>query len=48
MSEISVETVPAGFIPVPTGPGFTDTIQPSYRRIEGDSVSFGLVAAAPR
>ncbi|MCB1697188.1 MAG: PaaI family thioesterase [Halioglobus sp.] len=43
MSEISVETVPAGFIPVPTGLGFTDTIQPSYRRIEGDSVSFGLV-----
>ena len=43
MSEINVESVPAGFIAMPTGLGFTDTIQPSYRRIEGDSVSFGLV-----
>ena len=39
------DTVPEGFVPMPAGLGFTDTLQPSYRRIEGDSVSFGLVVA---
>lgn len=43
MSEMIVETVPADFIRLPQGLGFTDNLQPCYRRIEGDSVSFGLV-----
>ena len=41
-----MDKVPEGFIKLPTGLGFTDTLQPSYRRIEDDSVSFGLVVAA--
>lgn len=43
MSEVIVETVPAGFVRLPEGLGFTDNLQPCYRRIEGDAVSFGLV-----
>lgn len=43
MSEAIIEQVPEGFIPMPQGLGFSDTLQPSYRRVEGDSVSFGLV-----
>jgi len=43
MSETIVQPVPEGFVPMPTGLGFSDTLQPSYRRIQDDSVSFGLV-----
>ncbi|MCP5131053.1 MAG: PaaI family thioesterase [Pseudomonadales bacterium] len=43
MDEVSTDQVPEGFSPVPRGQGFSDNLQPSYRRIEGDSVSFGLV-----
>lgn len=43
MSEVIVETVPAGFVRLPEGLGFTDNLQPCYRRIAGDVVSFGLV-----
>ena len=43
MSEMIVETIPADFIRLPQGLGFTDNLQPCYRRIEGDAVSFGLV-----
>ena len=35
--------VPAGYEQLPTGLGFTDTLQPLYRRIDGDEVSLGLV-----
>lgn len=34
--------VPQGFEPLPTGLGFTDTLQPSFRRINTEGVSFGL------
>ena len=43
MSQKNSDAVPQGFTRMPVGLGFTDTLQPSYRRIEGDSVSFGLV-----
>ena len=42
MSENELEQIPAGFELLPTGLGFTDVIQPCYRRVEGDSVSMGL------
>lgn len=34
--------VPPGFEQLPCGLGFTDTLQPSYRRISAEGVSFGL------
>lgn len=43
MSDTTVDQVPQGFLRMPEGLGFSDQLQPSYRRIEGDSVSFGLV-----
>ena len=46
MSEVGTEAVPEGFVRMPQGLGFTDTLQPSYRRIDGDAVSFGLVVEA--
>lgn len=46
MSVAGIEAVPEGFVRMPEGLGFTDTLQPSYRRIEGDTVSFGLVVEA--
>ena len=38
--------VPEGFVQLPQGLGFTDSIQPSYRRVEGDTVSFGMLVQA--
>ncbi|CAA0118395.1 Uncharacterised protein [Halioglobus japonicus] len=46
MSDNIEEAVPAGFEQLPTGLGYTDSLQPSYRRIEGDSASFGLLVQA--
>ncbi len=43
MTEAQADTVPAGFERVPEGLGFTDNLQPFYRRVQGDSVSFGLL-----
>jgi uncharacterized protein (TIGR00369 family) len=43
MSEGEQEAVPAGFERVPEGLGYTDTIQPLYRRVDGKSVSLGLL-----
>ncbi len=43
MSDTTIEQVPEGFTRMSEGLGFPDILQPSYRRIEGDSVSFGLV-----
>lgn len=37
------DNVPEGFVPLPTGLGFTDVLQPSYRKVAGDTVRFGLV-----
>ena len=39
-------SVPPGFELLPRGLGFTDSLQPVYRRLEGDSVSFGLEVAS--
>lgn len=44
MTQAQAEAIPAGFQPVPEGLGFSDTIQPSYLRIEGEEVSFGFLA----
>ena len=45
MSEVDVESVPTGFVKIPQMRTFTDTLQPIYRRREGDRVSVGLVVA---
>jgi len=37
---------PDGFMQLPTGLGYTDTLQPCYRRITDAGVSFGLVVEA--
>ncbi len=42
MSEYEREPIPEGFELFPTGLGFTDALQPCYRRIEGEAVSIGL------
>ena len=42
---MSNDVVPEGFDPVPRGLGYTDTLQPFYRRVDGDEVSFGLLVA---
>lgn len=39
----NTDTVPAGFEQLPPGLGFTDNLQPIYRRIEGEESSFGLI-----
>jgi len=43
VSEKIAETVPPGFERLPRGLGYTDSLQPIYRRVEGDGASFGLV-----
>jgi len=42
MDEIKSEPIPAGFEILPRGLGFTDVIQPCYRKLDGESVSMGL------
>ncbi len=44
MTQPEAEGVPSGFKAVPEGLGFSDTLQPSYLRTEGDEVSFGFLA----
>lgn len=46
MTEITEEAVPADFERLPTGLGYTDSLQPIYRRLQGESASFGLVVQA--
>lgn len=46
MSEKIAETVPPGFERLPHGLGYTDSLQPIYRRVEGEGTSFGLVVDA--
>lgn len=38
----SRDHIPEGFEPVPEGLGFTDRLQPLFRRVQGDAISFGL------
>ncbi|MEM9256241.1 MAG: PaaI family thioesterase [Pseudomonadota bacterium] len=42
MSNAEAETIPEGYEPLPDNIGFTDNLAPCYRRIDQDSVSFGL------
>ena len=48
MAEKEAEAVPPGFERLPLGLGFTDSLQPVYRRVggEGEGASFGLVVEA--
>ena len=46
MTEIAEEPVPEGFEPLPKGLGYTDSLWPTYRRVAGEEVSFGLVVQA--
>lgn len=43
MNETTLDEVPEGFACLPTGLGFTDNLQPCYRRIGDGQVSFGLL-----
>ena len=43
MTETEVQSVPLGFDPLPQGLGFTDTLQPVYRKVAEDGAIFGLV-----
>jgi len=42
MDEQGMEPIPEGFEPLPGGLGFTDKLQPCYRRIGADAVTIGL------
>lgn len=43
MNKKTAEAVPPGFERLPPGLGYTDSLQPSYRRIAEEGASFGLV-----
>ncbi len=43
MSDVVLDEVPSGFERLPTGLGFSDALQPVYRRIDEQDVSFGLI-----
>jgi len=43
MDNTVIDTVPEGFELLPRGLGFTDALQPCYRRVRGEAVSFGLL-----
>jgi hypothetical protein len=43
VTEKMIETAPPGFELVPQGLGYIDTLQPVYRKVEGDRAIFGLV-----
>jgi uncharacterized protein (TIGR00369 family) len=46
VDKITVEVVPSGFERLPAGLGYTDSLQPIYRRLAGEGGSFGLVVEA--
>lgn len=39
---MSEQQPPPGYHPVPEGLGFSDCLQPYFRRVDGDAVSFGF------
>jgi len=43
MTSKEIDQVPMAFELIPTGLGFTDNLQPCYRKAENDNVCFGLV-----
>lgn len=42
----TLQTPPEGFEPMPEGLGFGDSLQPFYRRITGQDVSFGFFVSS--
>ncbi|MBT4522940.1 MAG: PaaI family thioesterase [Halieaceae bacterium] len=46
MNDENVAAVPAGFEQLPEKLGFADVLQPWYRRVQGDRISFGLIVEA--
>jgi uncharacterized protein (TIGR00369 family) len=42
-SDKTTAQAPPGFERLPQGLGYTDSLQPCYRQVDGDIVSFGLV-----
>lgn len=46
MTDIKADRVPAGFEQLPVGLGFTDVLQPCYRKVVGENVSLGLVVTS--
>lgn len=47
MSDTDIATPPDDFDPVPTGLGFTDNLQPLYRRLTEQGAQLGLVVGDP-
>jgi len=47
MSESNIATPPHDFEPVPTGLGFTDNLQPLFRRVTEGGAELGLVVGEP-
>ena len=43
MTDTTVATVPDGFELMQKGMGFSDNLQPWYRRLQGDELHFGLI-----
>ena len=43
MTERVIETVPDEFESLPEGFCFTDLLQPLYRKVDGEGISFGIV-----
>jgi uncharacterized protein (TIGR00369 family) len=43
VTETTDHNVPAGFERLPEGLGFTDILQPIYRRVEGEAAAFGML-----
>lgn len=43
MTDLPEATVPDGFEPLPMGFGFTDTLSPLYRKVEGDALLLGMI-----
>lgn len=42
-SDNTAQQAPVGFEQLPQGLGYTDSLQPCYRMLDGEQVSFGLV-----
>lgn len=45
-SKVTIEEVPEGFELLPKGLGFTDSLQPIYRKIGDETIKFGLLVSA--
>lgn len=45
MADVTIEEVPAGYKLLPDRLGFTDNLQPCYRKLDGETLTFGFVVA---